>query len=667
MITDPSQTPLPTPPTDVAWEQVEALLDEISQASRSDVSPVEFNSLLLDRLMRATAAVGGAIWTQVGGKWVLEYQINLDRLEIQSDQDDHRRHVGLLASIAAAKDVQLIPPQAGDDVAGNPTQFLLILVPLVDGDRPAAIVEIFQRPEPRSDLQQGYRRLAVAAAEVGGDFYRDRRLRQFVDQEAFWIRFRDFSEAVHASLDLAATADTIANEGSRLLGCDRLGVAVRRGQRYRLVAINAIDTIQRRGNLVRRLERLIELVLRGGQTLSYPADASDLPPEIETALDAYLDEAHVLRLTIHPLQSRDDRDSDSSQPLGALVVEQFKAGADAGLPTRLEAVAGQATTALGNALEFDGLPLIGLSRMLRGAARALHADRLPWTLCIAGLLLAVLIALAVIPADFTITARGELQPKNRHHIFAPEDGIVISLPRSDGDAVESGTTLAVLRSPALELQFSEVEGRRRTVQEQLLAVQAARMRNERSTNSSLDAVSLSAQEKQLQQEQKALDQQFLILTQRQRDLEIRSPIAGQLLSFDLKRLLADRPVRRGDRLMTVADLEGPWELKLKIDDDQVGHVLAAWDKAEGRQSVSFLLIGQPGLRSQALLREIGTFTEIDDAGRAVVTAFASIEDATPSGARPGTTVIAKIDCGRRPIGYVWFRAVLEAIQSRLLF
>jgi len=255
---------------------------------------------------------------------------------------------------------------------------------------------------------------------------------------------------------------------------------------------------------------------------------------------------------------------------------------------------------------------------------------------------------------------------NRQHIFAPEDGIVISLPCSDGEIVKSGTTLGVLRSPALELQFSELDGGRQTVQEQLSAVRAARMQNERSGASRPNSVSLSAEEKQLQNELKGLEQQIVILNQRQRDLDIRSPIAGQLLSFDLKRFLADRPVERGDLLMTVADLEGPWELELQIDDDQVGHVLAAWDQADGRQPVSFLRLGQPGVHNQAHLREMGGFTEIDDEGRAIVIAFAAIET-VPPGSRPGTTVIAKIHCGRRPLGFVWFRALLEAVQSRVLF
>ena len=35
--------------------------------------------------------------------------------------------------------------------------------------------------------------------------------------------------------------------------------------------------------------------------------------------------------------------------------------------------------------------------------------------------------------------------------------------------------------------------------------------------------------------------------------------------------------------------------------------------------------------------------------------------------RPGADVIAKIHCGYRPMGYVWFHDVLAFIQSRVLF
>ena len=35
--------------------------------------------------------------------------------------------------------------------------------------------------------------------------------------------------------------------------------------------------------------------------------------------------------------------------------------------------------------------------------------------------------------------------------------------------------------------------------------------------------------------------------------------------------------------------------------------------------------------------------------------------------RPGATATARIHCGRRPVGYVWFRGLLEWFQSRVLF
>ena len=49
------------------------------------------------------------------------------------------------------------------------------------------------------------------------------------------------------------------------------------------------------------------------------------------------------------------------------------------------------------------------------------------------------------------------------------------------------------------------------------------------------------------------------------------------------------------RGMTVADLEGPWGLELRIPDDRVGHVLDALPKGGGTLDVSFILATDPGV------------------------------------------------------------------------
>jgi hypothetical protein len=149
-------------------------------------------------------------------------------------------------------------------------------------------------------------------------------------------------------------------------------------------------------------------------------------------------------------------------------------------------------------------------------------------------------------------------------------------------------------------------------------------------------------------------------------LEVRSPTDGQVLTWDIERLLAARPVQRGDRLLTVADLAGPWELELRIDDDQAGHVLAAGSLQPEPLRVSFHVATEPGVRYAGRLRAIGTATEVDDAGRPTVWATVALDDA-PAQPQPGATVVAKIHCGRRAIGYVWLRPLFETVQGRLFF
>src|SRR5690606_41923124 len=96
----------------------------------------------------------------------------------------------------------------------------------------------------------------------------------------------------------------------------------------------------------------------------------------------------------------------------------------------------------------------------------------------------------------------------------------------------------------------------------------------------LDASSLTdAEMKQMHQlsaEQEELRQLFasqlerLALLRSQRDsLTVKSPLTGEILTCDTDQALLDRPVRRGQRWLTVADLNGPWEAELELPDDRV--------------------------------------------------------------------------------------------------
>ncbi|MCL2348530.1 MAG: hypothetical protein FWC50_09765, partial [Planctomycetaceae bacterium] len=44
-------------------QQIRALVNEITQLSKSDIAPEEFHGEFLPRVISALAAVGGALWT----------------------------------------------------------------------------------------------------------------------------------------------------------------------------------------------------------------------------------------------------------------------------------------------------------------------------------------------------------------------------------------------------------------------------------------------------------------------------------------------------------------------------------------------------------------------------------------------------------------------------
>jgi hypothetical protein len=137
-------------------------------------------------------------------------------------------------------------------------------------------------------------------------------------------------------------------------------------------------------------------------------------------------------------------------------------------------------------------------------------------------------------------------------------------------------------------------------------------------------------------------------------------------------LLLLRPVDKGQVLMSVADKTGPWELEINMPDDRLGHVnrAAAEAKAAGRDlMVDYILATDPGTRHSGSVKEIHEQAEVrGDEGNTVlvrVTIDPSRHEKEELGA--GASVTARIACGKRPLGYVWFHDVLSFIQTQILF
>jgi len=274
------------------------------------------------------------------------------------------------------------------------------------------------------------------------------------------------------------------------------------------------------------------------------------------------------------------------------------------------------------------------------------------------------LSLWLIPADFTVEARGELMPARRQHVFAPSDGIVVELARTDGEAVKTGEPLARLHSPALDIEESELAGKQRTVQEELISAETAALKGELEPAVRTSRGQLTAKVLQLQEELKGLAAQLEIVRRQQAALAVESPLDGIVITWDPERQLAGRPVKRGDSLLTVADTSGPWQLLLDLPDRSAGHVQAARQQRD-RLPVSFQLGTNPGVVGHGSLAFVSSATQLSAESQPAVRIVVDLNDASTSPFRPGATVVARIHCGRRSLGYVWLHEIWESIRLQL--
>jgi len=280
------------------------------------------------------------------------------------------------------------------------------------------------------------------------------------------------------------------------------------------------------------------------------------------------------------------------------------------------------------------------------------------------LLIAILVfAAAVIPADFRIQARGQLVPEVRHDVFAPRDGEIAQLLVEHDAPVEEGEELARLTSADLDLELKRLSGELQTTQQKLLAARTERVRSSAPTaEDRRSGASWSALEKELEKQEESLREQLELVQAEGERLTVRSPIRGRIQTWDLQRLLEVRPVDQGQVLMTVADVDGPWVLELEIPDHHVAHVLAAQHEHE-KLPVSFVLKTAPGTEYLGALETIGMTTIHDDQGQPYVKAVVAIDRESIPLLRSGASVVARIDCGRRSLGYVWLHDLIDAVRT----
>lgn len=261
------------------------------------------------------------------------------------------------------------------------------------------------------------------------------------------------------------------------------------------------------------------------------------------------------------------------------------------------------------------------------------------------LLLAVFIAIMVMPVTSRVSAPMQVVPKRPHYVFAPFDGIVEELRVQPGEKVEAGDVIFRYDTRILEKQLEE------TLRGGLAAARAELARLEGAAYSDQEARAKIPAQK-LEVERQEAEVAFL---RRQLALsEVRTDAAGVVVLDDPDALIG-ASLQTGQLVLRVAD---PNRTKLKV----MVPVSDAGLVREGAP-VKARLDSDPLRALEAEVNRVGFDVQLSD--ERVPSVFVESEWTKTPEVTPGQRGTARIEGPRMALGLQLFRKPLMALRTTL--
>jgi hypothetical protein len=689
-------------------QQINRLRDEVARLSESDIEPGNYYGEFLMRVLTALAAPAGAVWLRTPqGNLQLQYQIQMHQVGLDRNDAARQGHDELLRqTVQNGKPVYLAPHSSGPKDANapgvgaaNPTDFLLLLVPILLNNQVAGLVEVWQAPDRHPSAIPGFMQFLTHMTELAARYMRHRLLGEMTGQQQLWTQLEIFARQIHASLNPIEVAYVIANEGRRLVDCDRVSVGIRQGQRVRIEAISGADVVEKRSNLVQRMRALVDGVLKWGEKLVFSGVKDDsLPPDVYAALDAYLEESSSKLLVVLPL--RDTREEDDKKPpRSALIMECFEPSeTQEQLIARLEIVGKHAAPALYNAVEhrripfrFVWLPMAAVVEGLGGKARAI----------VLGILAAMVLLFAffvIVPYPLKLDANGNFLPKTRRWVYSPVPAHVDHFAVEPNETVRENHNLILMRDLSLERDLIKLRKEIDAAQEAISVLESQFQSAQTPQAEKVKIYAEVAQQKATRdakiRERDAYVRRTNSDPARPGYFWVRSPefppdlepsteqLLWTIINADFKENLWDREVKPSDQLLRLGYKDGRWEIELKIPQKHIGQVLAAFGGDESKLlDVDILLRSEPTrvykgkLARDKIAGEAVPNRDENNESEPVVLAWVRIDgddiperDRIPSDRRvTGTEVHAKVRCGNHRLGYSLFYPVWEFFYEKIVF
>ena len=81
---------------------------------------------------------------------------------------------------------------------------------------------------------------------------------------------------IHKSLNVKETAYAVANESRRVTECDRVSVLIRKGEKYKVLAVSGQESVNKRANAVKSFQQLVRRTAAVNEPFWYPDEAQSV-------------------------------------------------------------------------------------------------------------------------------------------------------------------------------------------------------------------------------------------------------------------------------------------------------------------------------------------------------------------------------------------------------
>lgn len=648
------------------------MLRRLDRLSRATVSDDQFFKETVAELTSGLPLVAGVLWlTTPQGLLVPAAESGLGESGTLRDPAASRINFQRLAD-AVRNDRGSRFAGLNDDPQSDGPAVLIAPIKALRGC--VGALEIFLRPDAEGEPTQWKDALDEAAQLVSRSLCWREETSSAERQLDFARRLEATSLALLSRTAVREAALVAVNDGRQLLQCDRLSLVVRHGSGVRVIAVTGQEQVHSRSNLVRAMAQLGRVALHAGKPLQYPDVSGETPRVVSDMLVRFIDQGTARAVCVVPLvappatsESRPTPQAKRPEPFGVLIAEHFTENWLTPVTAARTAWFGEhVALALHKARRDESVFLLPLWRAIGTSLSALRGTRFALTLVALLLIGAAAAFLVGHQAEYRVEGTGKLMPVVRRDVFAPWDGEVVDVKVRTGQRVEAGELLVELRNDELDSQILTARNRLAERQQAFHSLRAESDETAAKSMRSEDVLRLRGRLAQLRIEMEGLTQRVAALEKQRETLTIRAPIAGTVATFHVEQTLRSRPVRRGERLIELMDEDDAWRIEATVAERRAGHLLAARRASRDEPLAgAFVLATRPETTFECRMEEVATRTTLSEKDGSAVPVILTIDAARLPERRIGAEAAVKIDCGRKPLGYVLFGDVIEFVQRRL--